>query len=101
MNRPQDSQILKKQGSNNATPPTQKGPTSPRSLYLILYNVISAALWSMVLGRVIMINGTKGYPYAYSDMGDYVRWVQTLAGLEVVHAAIGMTPLPCVGRYLL
>ena len=91
MNRPRDSQKPTKRDSKDAVTSAQKGSWGPRILYLIFYNLTSAVLWSIVLGRVIRIDYEDGYQRAYSGVGDFVRWVQTLAGFEILHAAIGKT----------
>lgn len=63
--------------------------STPVQIYLILYNFISAILWSTILGRVILITAIHGTGMVYLGVGQFTKWTQTLALLEVVHAAIG------------
>lgn len=86
MNRPKDSQQPVPAVSKEA----RKQPSfGPKNIYLILYNFISALLWSVVLGRVLAISSTKGWQYVFAGTADFTKWTQTLAGLEVLHAAVG------------
>lgn len=88
MDRPGDSQKPPPQEKQDEQP-VKVVPPSYRSLYLILYNSISAILWSAVLGRVLLIAPLHGYRNVYAGVGEYTKWTQTLAMLEVLHAAIG------------
>jgi hypothetical protein len=89
--------------------------TSLRTKYLIAYNLLSAGLWTAVLNRVATLaastaaaavagggatslDGLAAAGAASSGAlergsGAFVRWVQTAAALEVLHAAFGMPPL--------
>ena len=70
--------------------------------YLIFYNVCQCLGWAGLLYRLLpyMANQAKATapgivparnPVAmYADLGDHVRLVQTLAVLEVLHAALGL-----------
>lgn len=83
---PSSAQKPSTQGKSNK--PSK--PTSPaKSAYLIFYNTISAALWSVVIAQVLRINATEGHEKVYAGVGEYTKWTQTLAGLEVLHAALG------------
>lgn len=77
--------------SSSSRPDRPSKPVPPRwtTLYLILYNFLSATLWSAVLGRVLLIAYLHGTWKVFFGVGDYVRWVQTLAGLEVAHSVVG------------
>ena len=89
MDRPADSQRpapIDKQESS----PVKVVPPSYRSLYLICYNAISALLWAVVLGRVVLIAGIHGPKYVFAGVGEWTKWTQTLAALEIVHAGIGI-----------
>ena len=66
-----------------------KEASAAKTNYLILYNFVSAVLWSSVLGRVLLVSGLHGYPYTYLAVGQFAKWTQTLAVLEVLHAALG------------
>ncbi|KAF5024008.1 hypothetical protein F66182_3954 [Fusarium sp. NRRL 66182] len=62
--------------------------------YLILYNFISAVQWSVVLGRTVILLATHGPEYVYPGTGQYTKWTQTLAGLEVLHSLLGIVRAP-------
>lgn len=70
-----------------------KRPLKPASTvnkaYLIFYNFVSAVLWSVVLGRTVMLLGLHGPEYVYPNVGEFTKWTQTLAGLEVMHSLLG------------
>lgn len=57
--------------------------------YLVTYNVINVILWLLVLLRTIITSRRYGVAHTYDDVGDFAKWTQTIAILEVVHAAIG------------
>ena len=61
-----------------------------RGQYLVLYNVTSGFLWFAVLARTVLLLGLVGPEYVYAGVGDFTKWVQTLALLEIVHSATGM-----------
>lgn len=87
MSGPDDSQkkpVKKQQDSKPG-----QASLSYKTLYLTLYNLISALLWSVVLGRTLLIAGIYGHDEVYAGVGSFTKWTQTLAGLEVLHAAIG------------
>jgi very-long-chain (3R)-3-hydroxyacyl-CoA dehydratase len=60
-----------------------------RTRYLILYNSVNAILWFAVLGRVALLVPLVGFKNVYGGVGEFVKWTQTLAALEVAHAALG------------
>lgn len=66
-------------------PPRQ----SLQSQYLILYNLASAVLWLAVLGRVILLIPLVGFNNVYGGVGQFAKWTQSLALLEVVHSVTG------------
>lgn len=72
-----------------ATKPAKPAAKGFKAFYLILYNLVSAALWSVIVVRVLQINAQEGHEKVYAGIGEYTKWTQTLAGLEVLHAAIG------------
>ena len=57
--------------------------------YLVAYNFISAILWSAVLGRVLVLLPAIGPEHIYDVVGDFAKWVQTGALLEIVHSLTG------------
>jgi very-long-chain (3R)-3-hydroxyacyl-CoA dehydratase len=63
--------------------------SSPKTQYLIIYNFVSALLWLVVLGRVLALVPLLGFGKGYMGVGHFAKWTQTLALLEIVHAALG------------
>lgn len=57
--------------------------------YLILYNLSCATLWLAVFGRVILLIPLVGTQRVYGGVGDFTKWTQTVAVLEVLHSAFG------------
>ena len=91
MDRPWDLQKPAQQKS--------KGKSSgPKNTYLVLYNFISATLWSAVLGEVMFIAALYGTDTVYAGIGQFVKWTQTLAALEVIHSLTG-TPSKLPQRF--
>ncbi|KAF7909612.1 uncharacterized protein EAF01_003330 [Botrytis porri] len=82
------------------SPPVKKrGPkplqsSNSKTQYLILYNFVSALLWLVVLGRVVLLVPLVGFGRLYPAVGTFVKWTQTMALLEVVHAALGVVRAP-------
>lgn len=79
--------------------PAQSTPASApkpipgtKRVYLVAYNAISAALWSVVLVRTAQTALTDGTEAVYPTVGEWTKWTQTLAGLEIVHSLLGMLP---------
>ncbi|CZS98895.1 hypothetical protein WAI453_008496 [Rhynchosporium graminicola] len=68
--------------------------SSPKTQYLILYNFVNTVLWLTVLGRVIMLVPLVGFGRVYPGVGNFLKWTQSLALLEVVHAATGLVRAP-------
>lgn len=74
-----------------------KPASSPvKNGYLILYNAVSAALWLTVMVRTVAatVNG-GGYTSVYATTGEFCKWTQTLAGMEVLHSLLGTSSLIC------
>jgi hypothetical protein len=63
---------------------------SPKKQYLILYNFISALLWLVVLGRVVLLVPFVGFGRVYPGVGYFAKWTQTVALLEIVHVTTGL-----------
>lgn len=68
--------------------------SSPKKQYLILYNFVSAILWLVVLARVVLFVPLVGFGHVYSGVGIFAKWTQTMALLEIVHAATGTSEPP-------
>ncbi|KAI9872519.1 MAG: hypothetical protein M1830_001531 [Pleopsidium flavum] len=64
-----------------------------KAQYLIFYNFISAVLWLAVLGRVVLLVPLVGFKNVYGGVGEFAKWTQTLALLELAHSASD-----CTGR---
>lgn len=64
---------------------------SAKSSYLILYNGTFAALWLTLLVRILALGPLSSYEKTYDAVGDFAKWIQTAALLEVVHAALGQS----------
>ncbi|KAI9749412.1 MAG: hypothetical protein M4579_006878 [Chaenotheca gracillima] len=69
-------------------------PTSRKVQYLTLYNLVSAALWAVILGRVVLFLPLIGPEKVYGGVGLLVKWTQTGALLEVVHSLFGIVRAP-------
>jgi hypothetical protein len=64
--------------------------TSPKTKYLIAYNAVSTLLWLAILNRVVTTTVTEQRSdVLYKTTGDFARWTQTVALLEILHAALG------------
>lgn len=57
-----------------------------KSLYLILYNALGAALWA----RILLSALTTAPSSLYSSIEPWVRGTQTLAIAEIFHASLGI-----------
>lgn len=75
--------------------PTPSKSTSPKTFYLILYNFVSAVLWAAVLGRVLLFVPMVGFGRVYQGVGNFAKWTQTLALLEILHAGTGEFCIYC------
>lgn len=73
--------------------PLKQEASIANKAYLIFYNFLSAVQWSVVLGRTAMLASAYGPEYVYPNIGQYTKWTQTLAGLEVLHSMLGIIPL--------
>lgn len=64
---------------------TRQANLTPKDIYLILYNTLCGGLWARVLVTVL----ATPVPEAYTELEYWTRWTQSIAILEVLHAAIG------------
>lgn len=62
--------------------------------YLIMYNGASCLLWALVLLRFSVLYPLVGYEFVSEGVDDFLRWVQTLMILDVVHSALGLVRSP-------
>ena len=83
-------------------PAAHKPASSPvKNAYLVLYNAVSASLWLAVLVRTAgtIVGGGDGYTAVFDTTGEFCKWTQTLAGMEVLHSLFGTyTSIPRVPR---
>lgn len=67
--------------------------------YLLIYNLVNGFLWIAVLGRVILLIPLVGFQNVYGGVGEFAKWVQSIAILEVFHSALGTATIflskPC------
>ncbi|KZZ97622.1 protein tyrosine phosphatase [Moelleriella libera RCEF 2490] len=76
-------------------PPSSSGSSSAlKTGYLVLYNFVSATLWTAVLGRTVLLFLLRGAPFVYLGVGAFAKWTQTLAALEVLHSLAGLVRAP-------
>ncbi|RMZ79859.1 hypothetical protein DV737_g3207, partial [Chaetothyriales sp. CBS 132003] len=68
--------------------------SSPKQKYLLLYNAVSLALWSIITLRaflLIPILAAHDKLYTLFDaLFPLLKWIQTLALLEILHALLGL-----------
>lgn len=57
--------------------------------YLVAYNLICTILWIAVLGRLVLLIPMVGLENVYGGVGDFTKWTQTLAVMEIIHSASG------------
>lgn len=64
----------------------------PQWAYLVGYNAVSALLWLAILARAVLtcLLAADGPGAVYPAVRTMVLFTQTLAALEILHAAIGM-----------
>ncbi|KAI0115768.1 tyrosine phosphatase-like protein [Nemania sp. FL0031] len=82
-----------------STKPARK-PSPVKNGYLILYNAVSAMLWLTVLGRIVGVNVLRGPQFAYPVVGEFCKWTQTLAGMEVLHSLFGIVRAPLFTTFM-
>ncbi|KAF3908499.1 hypothetical protein ABW21_db0205054 [Orbilia brochopaga] len=75
-------------------PASQRRSLTIKANYLVAYNTLSAALWAVVLARTAVTAARDGFDGVYEVVGDYVKWTQTLAVMEIVHALAGIVRTP-------
>lgn len=57
---------------------------------------MSALLWLVVLCRVLLLVPLVGFGRVYPGVGQFAKWTQTLAGLEIVHSLFGRLAAPLI-----
>ena len=80
---------------------TSASRTSPKTKYLIFYNLISAGLWVAVIQRVVTQSVVHSRPaQLYDVVGTWARWTQTLALMEIMHSLVGVVRAPVFTTFL-
>lgn len=74
----------------SSTPAPKRQPSVLNKSYLIIYNSLSAVAWSVVLGRTIALLALHGPRFVYLSVGEWTKWTQTMAVMEIVHSLLGM-----------
>ncbi|EPS44535.1 hypothetical protein H072_1469 [Dactylellina haptotyla CBS 200.50] len=74
--------------------PKQRQELKLKANYLVAYNTLSSVLWAVVLARAVTISVRDGVDKVYEGVGDYTKWTQTLAAMEIVHALAGIVRTP-------
>ncbi|RAH66881.1 putative membrane protein [Aspergillus aculeatinus CBS 121060] len=68
---------------------------SLKTSYLLIYNTINALLWTRILftllSSIVLLVPPKTL---YTTLEPWTRWTQTLASLEILHSALGLTRSP-------
>ncbi|KAK8933034.1 hypothetical protein H634G_07275 [Metarhizium anisopliae BRIP 53293] len=76
-------------------PKTAAKQASPlKDAYLILYNFASAVAWSVVLGRTLAVLYLRGPVAVYAVVGEWTKWTQTVAIMEILHSLLGVVRAP-------
>jgi len=98
-------------GARSSRASSQPSKNSAKQLYLAVYNSVSFLLWAALLARVLITAvssaRSKGFlsnahatafgssvGKVYTTNGDYAKWIQTLALVEVVHVLVGLVRAP-------
>ncbi|OJZ86714.1 hypothetical protein ASPFODRAFT_46208 [Aspergillus luchuensis CBS 106.47] len=66
---------------------------SLRTTYLVTYNTINALLWLYIFSSIIL-SPFQSPQTTYATLEPWTRWTQTIAILEILHAALGLTRSP-------
>ena len=70
--------------------PRERQSLRIKQQYLILYNTLSSVLWAAVLARVLLtIPFDSGFANVYRSVGEFTKWTQSLALLEIIHSLLG------------
>ncbi|KAG6002462.1 hypothetical protein E4U21_003028 [Claviceps maximensis] len=77
------------------SPAAPTTPASPlKTGYLILYNAVSAVAWTVVLGRTVGLLYLGGPEAVYGGVGEWTKWTQTMALMEVIHSLLAIVRAP-------
>ena len=95
MDRPGDAQRPPTGGKN-----ANAQQMSFKTYYLINYNSISAIFWAVILTVVTGVLATSEPTKVYDNVGLLTIWVQSLAGLEVLHSLAGVVRAPLFTTFM-
>ncbi|KAL3421661.1 protein tyrosine phosphatase-like protein [Phlyctema vagabunda] len=73
---------------------------SPKANYLIIYNTIFTLLWLNLLVKIAVDHPVSSYDKTYDRVGEFAKWIQTAALLDVLHAAIGLVRAPLIPTFI-
>lgn len=68
--------------------PQSDNMPSLRTTYLVTYNTINALLWLYIFSSIIL-SPFQSPQTTYATLEPWTRWTQTIAILEILHAALG------------
>ncbi|EXJ78844.1 hypothetical protein A1O1_09246 [Capronia coronata CBS 617.96] len=78
----------------NQTPRQATPPSSPTQKYLLAYNALCLILWSIVTLRAVLfiptLTALGQLEHLLPALFPLLKWTQTIALLEVVHAVVGL-----------
>ena len=63
---------------------------SASTRYLVFYNTVSALLRAFILARTIHLWTTEDTTAVWRELNVLTRWAETMAWIEVLHAATGL-----------
>lgn len=75
--------------ASSAPAAPKRQPSVLNKTYLILYNFASAVAWSVVLGRTVSLLSQSGPQSVYAGVGEWTKWTQTVAAMEIMHSLLG------------
>lgn len=67
----------------------RSGPNAGTRVFLTLYNLVSAVLWSVVLERTLVLYFLRGPWKVFFGVGSFVTVTQTLAVCEIIFSLTG------------
>ncbi|KAL1841777.1 hypothetical protein VTJ49DRAFT_6615 [Mycothermus thermophilus] len=76
--------------TTRSKPPNQQAMSSTSQAYLLTYNALSLLLRTLFLIQALHIWSSSGYPHVFRTLHIPARFVESLAALDVLHAAAGL-----------
>ncbi|WLF81554.1 hypothetical protein PVL30_005352 [Lodderomyces elongisporus] len=68
--------------------------TSQPNKWLVVYNSISASLWSIVFFNTVFLASSLGQPFVFEKTNYLNTWIQTLAIVEIFNSLLGLVKSP-------